>query len=137
MAYGPTDLVVVKFPGSRFSGEIAPALAELVESGTIRIIDLLFAQKAEDGSLTVVELADLDDELYEALDPVVGELAGILSEDDAIQFAGSLDPGSSVALLLFENTWAARLSEAVRNSSGQVLISERLPRSVMEELAAS
>jgi hypothetical protein len=137
MSYGPIEMLVVKFPGNRFTGEIAPALRELVESGTIRVVDLLFVSKDADGVVDVVEIDGLGDALFATFDPLVGEVAGLLSEEDARHFSAGLEPNSSEALLLFENTWAARFAEAVRNAKGEVVVNERIPRAVIEEIVAA
>lgn len=137
MAYGPIELLVLRFPGNQFRGEIVPAMEALVENGTVRIIDLLFVQKDANGDLTVIEMTEMDDEDRSAYDPLVDDVGGLISEDDALFFASSLEPNSSAGLLLFENTWAAGFAEAVRNANGEVLINERVPRAVMDELEAA
>jgi hypothetical protein len=136
MAYGPIELLVVGFPGNRFSGEITPALAELVEGGLIRIIDVLFIQKDAEGNVTETELTDLVADVYEALDPLVAEVANLLTHDDALALATSLAPNSSAGILLFENVWARRFADAVVNANGEVLINERIPRVVIDQLLA-
>ncbi len=136
MSHGPIELLVVKFPGNKFTGQIVPALTELVDNGTVRIIDLLFVQKDADGDLTIVELTELDEDERAALDPVVADVSGMISDDDALLFANALEPNSSAGLLLFENTWASRFVSAVREADGEVIVSERIPRAVIEELAA-
>jgi hypothetical protein len=136
MSYGPIELLVVKFPGNQFTGELAPALEELVETGTIRVIDLLFVSKDADGKVLVAELDALGDAVVRTMSPVVAELARLLREDDALRFAGELEPNSSEALLLFENAWAARFAQAVRNANGEVILNERIPRAVVEEVLA-
>ncbi|HEY7030394.1 MAG TPA: DUF6325 family protein [Thermomicrobiales bacterium] len=137
MALGPIEMLVVKFPGNQFTGEIAPALAELVDAGTIRVIDFVFIMKDTDGTLTSVELADLPDDAASAFAPVVDDVSGMLSEDDIRDLGGLLDPNSSAGLMLFENAWAAKFAQAVRNAKGEVVLSERIPRQVIEEIAAS
>jgi uncharacterized membrane protein len=137
MALGPIEMLVVKFPGNQFTGEIAPALAELVDAGTIRVIDFVFIMKDADGTLTSVELADLPDDAASAFAPVVDDVSGMLSEDDIRDLGGLLDPNSSAGLMLFENAWAAKFAQAVRNAKGEVVLSERIPRQVIEEIAAS
>jgi hypothetical protein len=137
MSYGPLELLVLKFAGNRFTGEIAPAFRELVESGTIRVIDLLFATKDAGGAVDVLEIDGLGDTVFATFDPLVAELAGLLSEDDARYFSDALEPNSSVALLLFENTWASRFAEAVRNANGEVVLNERIPRAMVEAALAS
>jgi hypothetical protein len=136
MSYGPIELLAVRFPGNRFTGELTPALEELVESGTIRIIDLLFVSKDADGTVLIAELDELGDGVVTALEPFVSESSGLLSEDDAIHFASALEPNSSEALLVFENAWASRFAQAVRNAHGEVIFNERIPRTVVDTLLA-
>ena len=136
MSVGPIELLVVKFPGNKFSGEIAPALAELIESGTIRIFDLLFATKDQDGKVTVREIAELDDDEYATIDPLVSDTAGLLTVDDVERLTSKLESNSSAALILFENVWATRFTDAVANANGEVVLNERIPRAVIQELLA-
>ncbi len=136
MTFGPIDFIVLRFPGNNFSGEIVPALKAVVDAGTIRIIDLLFLAKNSDGDSAVVEITDLDEDAYLGWDPIVSDISGYLTEDDAMLIADSLEPNSSAALMLFENMWALQLVQAIANANGEVLISERIPRAVIEELVA-
>ncbi|RZM77884.1 DUF6325 family protein [Leptolyngbya iicbica] len=136
MSLGPVEMLLVKFPGNQFTGEIVPALQELVDNNTVRILDLLFIKKDADGSLTIIEVDEVDeDEVYDAFDPLVPEVNGFLAESDAITLAQSLEPNSSAALLLFENVWATRFRDAIVNANGQVLLSERIPHRVIEALS--
>lgn len=137
MSYGPIELLVLKFPGNHFTGEIAPALKELVDNKTIRVIDLLFAIKDKDGNVAILEVNDLDDEDFDVFEPVVTEADGLLTEEDAKAIAKAIPPNSSAGLLLFENLWALRFVNAVRASKGEVVINERIPRKVIEQLIAA
>lgn len=137
MALGPVELLVIKFPGNEFKGEIVPALRELVENGTIRIIDLLFIRKDADGTVTANELMDLAPGLYELFDPLVSDIEGLLADNDVQALAGALENNSSAGVLLFENVWATRFRDAVVNANGQLILSERVPRSVIEAAAAA
>ena len=136
MAVGPIELLVVKFPGNQFKGEIAPALQELVQTGTIRIIDLIFAIKDEEGALAIVELNALGDETLAVFEPEPSELSGSLTEDDARSLSGGLENNSSAAILLFENTWATKFVDAMRNANGELILIERVPRVVIDDLIA-
>ncbi len=136
MTYGPIELLVIEFPGNQFSGEIIPALSELVESGQIRVIDMLVAIKDGNGDVTVVEVSDLGDEINQALDALVDDWTGMLTTEDAILLSETLAPNSTVGLLMFENVWASRFATAVRNANGQVLLNERIPGAVIDELVA-
>ena len=137
MAIGPVEILLVGFPGTRLTGEIAPELERLVEHGTIRIIDLLFVTKRDDGEVVAIELGDTDDPVREAFQPVVHEITGLLSEDDVADLGGELDPGSSAALLLFEHVWATRLRDAILESGGELLGSIRIPKETVDEVAAA
>jgi hypothetical protein len=134
---GPIELLVVKFPGNHFTGELVPALAEMVENGTIRIADLLFLVKNADGDVTLLEFSDLAPDVYGLWDPLVSDVTPLLNEDDAYQLAASLENNSSAGLLLFENTWAARFAQAVRNANGEVVLNERIPGVVIDEILAA
>ena len=112
MSLGPIEVLMLSFPGNRFRGEIAPALASLIDSGTIRVIDLLFAIKDEDGVLDVLELNDMEGDLS-VFAPMSSELADTLTEDDARVLSRSLPNNSSAAILLFENAWARTFVDAV------------------------
>ncbi len=136
MAYGPVEFVVIKFPGNQFSGEIVPALAELIESGTIRLIDLIFVTKDADSVVTVVELDGLGDALIAEFEPIAQTDEELLSQSDGEYIGELLEPNSSAGLLLFENAWAAKFVQAVRNANGEVILNERIPRIVIEEVLA-
>jgi len=137
VALGPIEMLVVKFPGNKFSGEIIPALGDLVENGTVRIVDLLFAVKNKDGDVKVLEFSDLDPDIIGQWDPLVTDVSELLNEDDAHQIAESLENNSSAGILLFENTWATRFVDAVSDARGEVVLNERIPRAVIQELTAT
>jgi Family of unknown function (DUF6325) len=124
---GPVDWMVVEFPGSKFNGKIAPALTDLVERDLIRVLDLLVLKKDTDGSLEAFELADLEETEIGELRTYEAQLAMLLSEDDVTAVANAIEPGSSAAVLVWENTWAAPFASAVRQSGGQLVASGRIP----------
>jgi hypothetical protein len=131
MSIGPVEYMVVAFPGNRFTGEIAPALADLVESETIRIIDLAFVSKDADGNVAALELSDLDADVAAAFGST-GAGSGMLFNDDDLEAAGDeLEPNSSAALLVWEDLWATRLAEAIRNAGGEVYDLDRIPHDVV------
>lgn len=132
MAYGPAELIVVRFPGNQFRGEIIPALSDLIESGTIRLIDLLFVLKDENGSITTLEAGEIG-ESVEGLGEIVGD-SGLMSDEDVELVADELEPNSSAGLLLFEHMWAAPFTQAVRNAGGELIYDERIPAAVVEEV---
>lgn len=124
---GPVDWIVVEFPGSRFKGEMAPALRDLVERGLVRVLDLLMLKKDADGTLDAFELSDLDPAEIGELRTYEAELAMLLSEEDVTAVAEAIEPGSSAAVLVWENLWAAPFASAVRRSGGQLVASGRIP----------
>jgi hypothetical protein len=124
---GPVDWIVVEFPGSKFNGQIAPALRDLVERDLIRVLDLLVLKKDADGSLEAFELSDLDEGEIGGLRTYESELAMLLSEEDVTSLAAAIEPGSSAGVLVWENTWAAPFASAVRRSGGQLVASGRIP----------
>jgi Family of unknown function (DUF6325) len=124
---GPVDWIVVEFPGSKFNGQIAPALLDLVKRDLIRVLDLLVLKKDDDGSLEAFELSDLDQGEIGDLRTYESELAMLLSEEDVTSLAAAIEPGSSAGVLVWENTWAAPFASAVRRSGGQLVASGRIP----------
>jgi len=131
MSIGPVEYLIVAFPGNQFKGEIVPALADLVEAGTIRIIDLAFVMKDADGAVVTAELGDLDSEVFKAFDALSPETMGLLNEEDLAAAGEELDPNSSAALLVWEDTWATTLRDAIVNAGGEVLDLERVPYEVV------
>lgn len=124
---GPVDWLVVEFPGSRFNGEIAPEIESLVERGLIKLLDLVLIRKDEDGSYEAFELSDLDDSEIGTLRAYETALAELLSEDDVTALVAAIDPGSSAAVLVWENSWAAPFASAVRRAGGQLAATGRIP----------
>jgi hypothetical protein len=128
---GPVDWMVIEFPGSRFNGEIAPILDGLVERGTIRVLDLVMVRKEDDGSLDFAELSDLEASEIGTLRAYETELAMLLSEEDLLSVAEAVEPGSTAAVLVWENLWAAPFGSAVRHAGGQLVASGRIPVQAM------
>jgi uncharacterized membrane protein len=137
MAIGPVEILVVSFPGNQFSGEIAPALAELVETGLIRVIDLVFVAKDAQGEVLGVELSDLDEAIGSAFTPHVEEPSGLLADEDIADLGADLEPNSSAAILLFEHVWATRFRDAVLGSGGELVASIRIPKEVVDEVVGA
>jgi hypothetical protein len=130
MPIGPVEYIVIGFPENRFTGAIVPALTDLVESGTIHIIDLVFVSKAADGTITSFEFDALEELAdYAGLD---GEAGGLLNDEDIELAAEALEPNSSAALLVWEDTWAAPLANALRDAGGVLLGGERIPHEIVQ-----
>jgi len=129
---GPVDYLIVAFPGNEFRGEIAPALGDLVEAGTIRIIDLAFVGKDAEGNVAAFELTDIDPEVREGFEKAGVEVNGLFNEDDLAAAGEELEPNSSAALLVWENVWARNVAQAMRDAGGEVLDFERIPHEVVQ-----
>jgi Family of unknown function (DUF6325) len=130
---GPIDYLLVEWPGKQPEGEIAPYLVDLVDRGLIRILDLAFLAKGEDGTIAALEITDLGGEVTE-LAVFEGASSGLLDSEDFEQAGEALEPGTSAALLVYENTWAAPFATAVRRSGGELVASGRIP--IVDVLAA-
>lgn len=126
---GPIDYLLVEWTGRQPNGELAPHLVDLVERGLVRILDLVFLAKAEDGTVEAIEIGELPE-----LEVFAGASAGLLDEEDLEQAGAVMEPNTSAALLIYENTWAAPFAVAMRKSGGQVVSSGRIP--VQQMLAA-
>src|SRR3954447_13580589 len=126
-ALGPVDYIVVEFPAgaSSFTGEMAEELLALVDSGTVRVIDVLILTKDADGSVEARELADIDE--LGPLQAVEAQLAELLAAEDVENLAAAMDPGSTAGVLIWENLWAAPFASAARRSGGQLIADGRIP----------
>ena len=134
---GPVEFLIIGFAGNQFNGDIAPALVELVEAGTVRIIDLAVVSKDGEGNATIFEMQELSPDVADALVALTGEVSGLLSEEDLLGVAEDLAPNSTAAAILVEHIWATRFAQAVRAAKGDLLLSERIPGAVIDEVRAS
>jgi hypothetical protein len=123
---GPIDYLLVEWPDAQPNGEVAPHLVDLVDRGLIRILDLAFLRRGADGEIEFLEIADVGGEVSE-MAVFEGASSGLLDEEDLSQAGAVLEPGTSAALLVYENTWAGPLASAVRRSGGQLVASGRIP----------
>ena len=124
---GPVDWIVVEFEGTKLNGDIAPILKDYVDRDLIRVLDLLFIKKDEDGGFEAFEATDLEDSEIGELRAYETELAMLLSEQDVADLVETIEPGSSAAVLVWENLWAAPFGAAVRHAGGQLVASGRIP----------
>ena len=122
---GPIDYVVLEWPGKQPTGEAGEMIIDLVDRGIIRILDVAFLGKDENGSAYAIDLADLD--AAEGFGAFEGASSGLLSDEDLQDAATALEPGTSAAVLVWENRWAAPIAVALRRSGAQLVASGRIP----------
>jgi hypothetical protein len=136
MEVGPVDVYIIGFPGNKFSGRIAPAIKELVDDGTIRILDLLFVMKDSDDVVTTLAIEDLDQEgaAFAALD--ITE-PGSLNHEDADEISEDLPTNSSALLVAFENVWARKVTSALQAADAVLIDSIRIPAEVVQAARAA
>jgi hypothetical protein len=132
---GPIDIVVIGYPkDSPLSGEGATALVDLVDRGIIRVLDALFVIKGEDGTFSGFAAQDLSQDVVGDLTVFEGASSGLLGDEDAAVAAESMEPGEAVAIIMYENTWAAPFAAAVRANGGYLLDFQRIPHQEVVEL---
>lgn len=124
---GPIDYLVIEFPGGRVTGQGLPLLLDLVARRIIRIIDLQFVQRSQDGSVTAVDLKELDPDGSHGLQAFSGASSRLLGADDLDEAKTALEPGSAAAILVYENLWAAPLAVALRKGGAQLVATGRIP----------
>jgi hypothetical protein len=121
---GPVDYIVVEWPGRQPKGDVAPLIVDLAEKGIIRILDVAFMVKNADGTVESIEFGELEDGQFGEFE---GASSGLLGQDDLEEAAAALDPGTSAAVLIWENRWAAPVAVGIRKSGGQLVASGRIP----------
>src|SRR6185295_14576457 len=118
MGFGPLEYIAIGFPGNNFSGEIIPAIKELQDAGTIRVLDLVIISKDANGDVTAIELSEASPEQAAVLATLGIESRNLLGQEDVDEIGEALDPNSTAGLMIWENVWAARFAQAVRNADG-------------------
>jgi uncharacterized protein DUF6325 len=124
---GPVDYVLIEFPDGVHKGEAAPLLVDLVDRGLIRILDLMFISKAEDGSTSALQIEDIDGDGRADYMVFEGASSGLLSDEDRDEAGNAMEPGTAALLIVFENRWAAPFARAVRQAGGQLVSFGRIP----------
>lgn len=123
---GPVEIAVIAFPTNQFTGDIAPALADLVDSGTVSILDLVFVSKDDDGKVVGVELNDVDDSVSAPYLEIEGEVQSLLSDEDFEDIGALLEPGSSALAIVWEDSWARTFIRSVRAAGGVLVAHDRI-----------
>jgi hypothetical protein len=129
---GPVEYIALAFPGNQFKGDIIPALKELVSAGTIKVIDLAFVIKDADGNVLAMELEEMDSDAGKAFAELQHEIGDLVNEADLKGIGAALEPNSSAAILVWEDTWAAKFTNAVRDAGGVLIDRQTVPHEVVQ-----
>ena len=130
--HGPVDFLLIQFPADRLTGQVTPRLVELVESGIIRLYDLIVISKNESGGVEALELRESP--VAQEFQYFAGASSGLLDDEDLRQAADAMDPGTVAALLVYENSWAVPFVAAARDSGGEVIAGGRIPATVVMDV---
>ena len=134
MSIGPVEYIAIAFPGNKFSGEIVPAIKELQDAGTIRVLDLVIISKDGEGNVTGIELSEASPEQQAALAVLGIESRNLLGQEDIEDIGSALDPNSTAGLMIWENVWAARFAQSLRAADGILIANGRIPAALVEEV---
>jgi hypothetical protein len=134
MSVGPVEYIAIAFPGNKFSGEIIPAIQELQDSGTIRVLDLVIITKDADGNVAAIELSEASPETQATFAALGVENKNLLGEEDFEDIGSALEPNSTAALMIWENVWASRFAKSLRDADGILVTNGRIPAALVEEL---
>ncbi len=138
MTLAPVEVVVLAFPGNRFSGKILPELQRLLDAGTNSIVDGLFLRKDENGDVTFIEVDEVGtDEGVAELAALFDRFDEMISDEDIEELSAALDPNSSAAVLVFEHTWVRPLRDAIVEAGGVLAENFRVPPEVVAEVMAA
>jgi len=137
MGLGPLEYIAIAFPGNNFSGKIIPAIKELQDSGTIRVLDLVIITKDGDGNVSAIELSEASPEQAAVLATLGIESRNLLGQEDVEEIGGALDPNSTAGLMIWENVWAAKFAQSLRDADGELVANGRIPAEVVEEVLAA
>jgi hypothetical protein len=136
MSIGPVEYIAIAFPGNKFSGKIIPAIKELQDSGTIRVLDLVIITKDEAGDVRAIELSEASPEEQATLATLGVAGKNLLGQEDFEDIGDALDPNSTAALMIWENVWAERFASSLRNADGVLIANGRIPAALIEEVMA-
>jgi hypothetical protein len=129
----PLEYALIGFKGPKFSGKIVPELLDLAQRGIVRIVDIVFLQKEDDGNLNTLELNDLEPEMYEMFVPIGEHVSSLFTTDDLLIAASKLPNNSAAVLFLWENLWTASLRQAIVDAGGELVEREQIAPEVVEQ----
>ena len=134
MSIGPVEYIAIAFPGNKFSGEIVPAIKELQDAGTIRVLDLVIISKDGEGNVTGIELSEASPEQQATLAVLGIQSRNLLGQEDIEDIGSALDPNSTAGLMIWENVWAAKFAQSLRAADGILIANGRIPAALVEEV---
>ncbi|HXX79064.1 MAG TPA: DUF6325 family protein [Ktedonobacteraceae bacterium] len=134
MTIGPLEFVVIGCKGNQFTNEIVPDLNAIQEKGLIRVVDLFFVRKDVNGTVTGLEVKDLNDEELAAFDPIKDDLMGLLTPEDIVLLTETVPAGTSAVIVLLEHAWLVRLNEGLNRAGAVLLAGGMVPQASMEQL---
>lgn len=136
MTIGPLEFVVIGCKGHQFTSEIVPELNSIQEKGLIRVVDLFFVRKDVNGTVTVLEVNDLNDDELAAFDPIKEDLMGLLTSEDIVLLTGTIPPDTSAVIVLLEHAWLLKLTAGLNRAGAVLLAGGMVPQASMEKLEA-
>lgn len=136
MTIGPLEFVVIGCKGNQFTSEIVPELNSIQEKGLIRVVDLFFVRKDINGTVTVLEVNDLNDEELAAFDPIKEDLMGLLTPEDIVLLTEAIPPDTSAVIVLLEHSWIVKLADGINRAGAVLLAGGMVPQASMEQLEA-
>ena len=136
MTIGPLEFVVIGCKGHTFTSEIVPELNAIQQKGLIRVVDLSFVRKDSNGTVSVLEVHDLNDEELALFDPIKEDLMGLFTPEDIARLTGVIPPDTSAVIVLLEHAWLVRLSEGLNRANATLLAGGMVPPAAMERLEA-
>jgi hypothetical protein len=136
MTIGPLEFVVIGCKGNQFTRELVPELKAIQDKGLIRVVDLFFARRDTDGTVTVLEVHDLNDDELEGFDPLKEDLMGFFTHEDMAMLTGAIPPDTSAVIVLLEHAWLVKLSEGLKRADAVLLAGGMVPQTSMDQLEA-
>ena len=136
MTIGPLEFVVIGCKVQQFTSEIVPELNAIQQKGLIRVVDLFFARKDTEGTVTVLEVHDLNDEELASFAPIKEDLMGLFTHEDIALLTKAIPPDTSAVIVLLEHAWIARLAEGLKRADAVFLAGGMVPPDALERLEA-
>ena len=137
MKHGPVDVAVLAFAEARLDGSALAELKRQAAAGTIRVLDIIILLKDEDEVCWRIEVSDLPPEQAAAVDFIEAETGGLFDGEDAAILCEGMVPGSAVAGLAIEHTWAVDLVNALAAEGAEMAFNFRVPAPIVDEAFAS